>query len=393
MRLLNPADIQQRARKLWDSGQFLRAWLAGEAATPVVVPVRPPSGKVLSEGYAEVQRWLGELRAGSKAVTGRGYALQERPVEYRSLGSQKLPFQAIIETDADLLALAGKRQAFERFRRLAEQTRAALPPLESFLREKPLVALERAEDWDRLLAVCGFFRQHPRPMRYLRELDIPGVDTKFVEQHLGLLSELLTRVLPVEAVDAAVVGLAHHGFERRFGLSYDEPQVRFRLLDGAIAGFTDMQVTLSEFAAWSPTVETVFITENKINGLSFPAVPGALVIFGLGYGVRALATVPWLREKALWYWGDIDTHGFAMLSQLRGYFPHARSLLMDRQTLLAHQALWGREPAEKRHLGELPHLDEAERSLLAELREDRLGERVRLEQERIPFSALLAALT
>jgi hypothetical protein len=32
----------------------------------------------------------------------------------------------------------------------------------------------------------------------------------------------------------------------------------------------------------SAPLERVFITENEINGLAFPDVPGSLVIFGLG---------------------------------------------------------------------------------------------------------------
>jgi len=45
------------------------------------------------------------------------------------------------------------------------------------------------------------------------------------------------------------------------------------------------------------------------------------------------------------YWGDLDTHGFAILNQLRAWLPQTRSFLMDRQTLVEHRDRWGREPA------------------------------------------------
>jgi hypothetical protein len=48
------------------------------------------------------------------------------------------------------------------------------------------------------------------------------------------------------------------------------------------------------------------------------------------YAIDRLGSLPWLREKPLYYWGDIDTHGFAILSRLRRHWEHARSLLMDR---------------------------------------------------------------
>jgi hypothetical protein len=137
-------------------------------------------------------------------------------------------------------------------------------------------------------------------------------------------------------------------------------------------------------------VRRVFVTENEINGLAFPPVPEAMVIFGLGYGLDRLAEVRWLHDKAVHYWGDIDTHGFAMLDLLRSKLPVVHSLLMDRETLMAHRELWGQEPVQ--HQGMLGRLTEAERELYLELCEGGLGERVRLEQERVGFSWVRRAL-
>ncbi|MEN6585629.1 MAG: Wadjet anti-phage system protein JetD domain-containing protein [Sulfuricella sp.] len=51
----------------------------------------------------------------------------------------------------------------------------------------------------------------------------------------------------------------------------------------------------------------------------------------------------WLKNCSIHYWGDIDTHGFGILDQLRGHFDHVASFLMDRATLDAHAAVWGSE--------------------------------------------------
>ena len=63
---------------------------------------------------------------------------------------------------------------------------------------------------------------------------------------------------------------------------------------------------------------------------------------------------------------------------------------MDRETLLQHATLWVREsdPYDE----ELPRLTSVERVLYDDLRYNRLGERVRLEQERIPYGWLRRAL-
>lgn len=53
--------------------------------------------------------------------------------------------------------------------------------------------------------------------------------------------------------------------------------------------------------------------------------------------VNVLRDAGWLADCTLWYWGDLDTQGFAILSQLRGYWPQTRSFLMD-TFLLVKQA-------------------------------------------------------
>lgn len=251
--------------------------------------------------------------------------------------------------------------------------------------------------WPQLIAVCRYFQAHPAPDRYLRQLDIPGVDTKFIESHQPIVATLLDACLPATAIDGSVELKAERGFERRYGLRYPQPLIHFRLLDPILshdlAGFTELALPLSDFCQLDLLLDRVFITENKINGLSFPYQKNAIVIFGLGYGVQSLRQVPWLAGCQLWYWGDIDSHGFAMLSQLRRYFPATKSLLMDEATLTQCRELWGTEPASSRHKAtELPYLTPAEQQLFQQLQQDHWAPALRLEQERLPFSLLTEKL-
>ena len=111
-----------------------------------------------------------------------------------------------------------------------------------------------------------------------------------------------------------------------------------------------------------------------------------MVIFGGGYAVDVLEPLGWLTGLDLVYWGDIDTHGFAILDRLRRRFPHARSMLMDRGTLLAHRGQWVTEPNGR--LGRLDLLNAEESRLYHHLVADALGPSVRLEQERVSFAAI-----
>jgi hypothetical protein len=132
------------------------------------------------------------------------------------------------------------------------------------------------------------------------------------------------------------------------------------------------------------------MTENEVNFLAFPPFADSMVIFGAGYGFDMLARAEWLQTRTLHYWGDIDTHGFAILDQLRALFAHVESFLMDRETLFRHQPQWGAEPQPTAR--ELPRLDTDERALYDDLRANRLDARLRLEQEKIDFGWMMQAL-
>jgi hypothetical protein len=112
-------------------------------------------------------------------------------------------------------------------------------------------------------------------------------------------------------------------------------------------------VPLTEFAGYAPACRHVIITENKVNFLALPPCLGGLAIFGSGYAIDLLRSVPWLDCQPLHYWGDVDTHGFAILSRLRATWPHAQSFVMDRGALLAHRELWTEEPMESRCVRDL----------------------------------------
>ncbi|MCG5529669.1 DUF3322 domain-containing protein [Halorhodospira halochloris] len=379
------AGLREQLLKRWYRGEILRARVLGEEQFPLQLRLKRPDSKQMGEDFGAVRDWVRELCAGERSQLGYGYELQWQCHNHRVHGRNDLPVAAVVPSEADALRLIGKKEAAARFDRISRYALQRFPELRNWLARRPLTALDYAAEWEQLLAVLDYFRANPRPGLYLRQLDIPGVDTKFIEARRKLLIELLDCVLPESAINHQAAGARR--FAERYGLAQEPAQVRLRLLDDtcAIAGLSDLTLIAEEFRRLDPDVDTVFITENKVNGLAFPAHPRALVIFGLGYGLERLAEVPWLMRTRVLYWGDIDTHGFAILDRLRRSLPHAESLLMDRATLEAHRSLWTSEPAEHRFGGELERLSPAEAALFADLCADSLGERVRLEQERIGF--------
>ena len=372
-----PAGLREQVLRLWETGRML----AGEIQYPLELRLRGPDTRALSDRFEEVRRWIGELEGQS------GYEVQWTEINHRQLGRNRVPARIVIPGEQEALSLIGKTADAARFRLLAQRTLAAFPELAEWLTRKPHKLLENAAEWDQVLAVLCWFRDHPRCGLYLRQLDIPGVHTKFIEARKPLLAELLDVVLSRECVESA-----QRNFEPRYGMAAKTPQIRFRILDRrlAIAGLTDLAVIPAEFASLDLPARRVFLTENETNGLAFPAVPESMVIFGLGYGLERLAEARWLAGRALYYWGDIDTYGFHILDRLRAILPRASSLLMDRDTLLRHRDLWVRES--NPYSGELTRLTPSEQLVYDELRYNRLGVEVRLEQERIPFRCVEQAL-
>jgi hypothetical protein len=152
----------------------------------------------------------------------------------------------------------------------------------------------------------------------------------------------------------------------------------------------DLSLDAFSFSRLDIAVQRVFITENETNFLAFPRVSNAVVIFGAGYGWEALAASHWLKNCTVYYWGDIDTHGFGILDQLRGHFAHVASFLMDRATLDAHASVWGVEDKPLRL--DLHRLTSEEMALYDDLRDNRIRQGLRLEQEHVGFRWLINRL-
>lgn len=377
-------ELRERLEKHWRSGALLRACREPAGLFPLVLPLKRPTRRELSERFGAVRDWHEQWQKDSER---HGLLLEWEEINHRQLGRNRLLKAVRFDTAEQALKLLGKSPERAVYRTLSEAVIGEFPELADWVANNPHTLLQHRDDWPRLKAVSHWLRAHPRPGIYLRQLEIPGVDTKFIERRRQLLSQWLDLILPRDAIDERHTGAK--GFERRYGFATKPALIRFRILDAehAIAGLTDLQIPAKDFAELYPSVERVFIVENDVTALAFPPRPGALVIFGQGYGIdRLLASAEWLKLVPVFYWGDIDTHGLQILSRVRAVLPQTRSLLMDRATLLAHEQLWGQEPDPIRH--PLPHLKPDEQALYEDLVENRYGKQLRLEQERVAFSRL-----
>jgi hypothetical protein len=364
-----------RAKALNRYKSVLRAHLAGEEAFPLVLPVNKTLNR--DQGADHIHAQQAALLHHSKNKTGHGYWLDFKlNPKTRQSEISRISF----DTRADYLGFLDKAEEFRQFAAHAARTAADLPALLPLLLEMPRLLLDNTADWPDLLTICTFFQQNPQPNEYVRNLPL-SLPTKFIERHQAALRPLLDYLIPTH------VRAEETDFFRRFHLLLEEPSIKIRFLDAALRlhpAVSQLSVWASEFRQLNLTGGRVVIIENLTTFLSFPALENSLAIWGGGFAVGLLAGADWLAEKELFYWGDIDVHGFQILAQLRAHYPAAQSLLMDAATLAAyHQGERGGnfQPAD------LPLLTATEQQLYRTL----LRTNYRLEQEKLPLAYVAAA--
>jgi hypothetical protein len=388
-----PAGARAWLDRKWRSGVLLTAFAEGQDWEPLSVPLRGPAPAEVGGRLAEVQEWAAEWARAERGPLRVEY----KKVGGRQVGANLIPARAWIDGYDQAWQLLGVNAEVRRFRALRDATAGSCPRLVPWLARRPMELLKLADRWEKLLATVRWIDERQSPGIYLRQVDVPGVDTKFIEQHRGVLAELLDLQLAPGRVDAGAAD-----FAGRYRFRRKPSYVRFRSPGpgGGSArevvprwpapGFTELSVRADEFAAPPPEAKRAYVIENEITYLAFPLTTDAIVIFGGGYAVDLLESLGWLAELDLVYWGDIDTHGFVILNRLRRRFGHVRSLLMDRATLLAHRGQWVTEP--RPMAASLDLLDPEEAELYRDLLDGTLGPSIRLEQERISFAAIEHAL-
>lgn len=345
-------------------------------------PLKHPTATQLRTDYAQAAGWAADWHPAP-----RGCSLEYVTVGANTIGANALPSAAVFATAADEVAFLGLGRDHARFVELIRRVAALDARLNGWALRRPLALLKHGEDALTAARVAIWLAANPAPGIYLRQLSLPGVHTKFVETHRRLIDEMVGELEPGRL-------LTGKNYARRHGFLPAPERVRLRFLDASqppVPGMTDLEVTAAAFASLSVDVDRIITTENLVNFLALPPAPRTLAVFGGGYGFEGLREVAWLRGKEVLYWGDIDTHGFHILDQLRSHHPHVRSILMDEQTLLAHRDFWGREDSPTHAV--LTRLTPAEAAVYADLQAGTHRPLLRLEQELLRWDYVLARLS
>ncbi|WP_166974427.1 Wadjet anti-phage system protein JetD domain-containing protein [Brevibacterium atlanticum] len=433
MTMLSVAEARAQVRKRLSSS--MAAW-AAEAVGEVRVELalQPPTEKQVLADQNAAADWAASWRAVDEKASGTvasGLEIDWEERNWARIGRQRVPIRLRLTTPDEVAAFVGGEIARD-WRRLRDRaasirrrfadaggsrTRDELPDgdgdpdsdedaagdaLATAIRTqaKRILGLGDAA-FTTVVDVVDWLRGHRLGSLRPRQLPIRGVDSKWFEAHRSLVTALLAGIGHADAISVLDA----------------EPRLRLRILDPAllpgadvatpsvatpcVAGsgtasasadlpsgrLADITAPISQISRLPLLPKVVFVFENLESVLAMPAWPDAVAVHGSGYAVDQVARLDWIAGTRTIYWGDLDSHGFAILNRLRSHLPTVESVLMDEATLVAHEDLWVPEP--KPSTGTLPRLTGSETRTLDRLRTEG---NVRLEQERIPWETALNRL-
>ncbi|PZQ33277.1 MAG: hypothetical protein DI562_02080 [Stenotrophomonas acidaminiphila] len=369
-----PAHIHGQLVRKWS--RHWASWIGGDGTWPLPLPLDPPTQAQAARAWDRFCSWR-------EAWEAHPHKARNDVRRWSGLGSQSVPVEIVFESGEQVARFLGPSYARDweaashRWRELSEH----VPPSPVLRRIVSWLASASQEEWERALRVAQWLHANPQSGLYIRQIPVPGVDTKWVERHRTVVSALVAALSeqPAPGRLEVVSGLREEG-----------AKCRFRLLDPTLRaqfnGLGDISTPIEDAARIWVNVGRVLIVENLQTALACPDLPDAMVFWGEGFKAPALAAIPWVSQARVVYWGDLDAAGFEILNALRHHLPHLESFGMDEATLLAHRTLWVPDP-KQRH-AELPQLQPAEQAVHRALIGGRYGiQGTRLEQERVDWNA------
>lgn len=322
-------DIKRAALNKWK--EFLRSTIKDETFFPWFYKGAKRDRKA---NFIDQLKDQEELIRNSKDVIGKGYKLKTETITSKLYGAQTEIEAIYIDTADDFLYIADKKREYSNFKK-------GVQALSSFwekegisiaiLKEWELDNLDemikdREDDfWTMLLISLKWLLDNPDSNIYIREIPVE-VHSKFIENNSKLISSLYSKI---KAIDK------YTSIENLCGLKTKEPLIRFRVKS---ANREETALPKSAFDELERHIDTTklkkaIVIENEIVYLTFPLDDELLIIFGSGFkAIDALKDAKLLDFLKIYYFGDLDEHGFDILSLFRKEHPNTESFLMDIET-------------------------------------------------------------
>ena len=382
---LLPSDVRALVLKReWNNDAGLKARLLNRKPFPIRIGLKPPAGRSAIADMAHFQKFIGEWRSYSSQKN-----IQWESRRYRALSEQTVPKFFILENIKELIEFVGS-EALHRSEKWTKNmapmlsiSEALYPVLVKHLKTFELIRLPDAE------LLSSLVKQLSSQMgvgQYLRALPLVGVDTKFLENYQALISDVLD-VLHDGEITASGGMLEWLGC-----LENPRGWLTVRPLCGSvqanIGGFPVMQLHRDVLREHALPANNILVVENMQSGLGLPLLKDTIAVFGGGKNISWM-DANWLKSRRVAYWGDIDTWGLSILSDVRSKLSSVKAIMMDADTLRYHEDRMAVEPEPLEHLPRF--LTDSEAQIFSDLKAGNY-QGSRLEQERLSPDYIRAKL-
>jgi len=336
---LLPDEVMQLIkRREWDNMTALKSRLIGERAFPICIGLKIPNGR---SALSDMEHFL-RFMAAWKAFPHQEM-IQWESKNLRHFSTQTMPTFLVVQSIKQLIQLLGggahaRHQLWEKNMTPLLNLRAGgrCDPLWYSSLVKWLEVIEQlSEEESQLLAkLLPQLKPSLGQGCYLRALPLKGIDTKFLEKHQALI-EGLSDVLhhgEITAAGGLLVWLDCHINPADWLTIRPLCETTRKLL----GNLPILKIPSEIFKAYELPAKNIIVVENLQSGLALPDMDDTIAVIGAGKNVAWL-DAQWLHHKRVGYWGDVDTWGLLILSEARRRFSQVEPLMMDVETLKAHE--------------------------------------------------------
>lgn len=322
----SPDVLAAQLARQWQNADLREQRLLDPSAWPLRVPIGRPSPAALAHATASVrehvEHWR-RVRIGTVAWQDVRYRSAAEPVA--------LPVAWCLASPAEWAAAAHNAEVKLECVRLQLLLPAVDPRLRQLLVRQRALWRDRSDD-EVLRAAALALELEPGVAagRPLRAIALAGIDSKFMERNRALVTALL---------DVRFDGAASTRGLETFLAAADEGEhwLLVAPLAPGLLPFTQQRVRARELQATALPARRLLLIENDRCLHLLPELPDTIAVLGSGLDLAWL-DAPWLRDRDVAYWGDLDTWGLVMLARALSLVPHLQPLLMDQALFERHAA-------------------------------------------------------
>lgn len=317
--MYSPDELREKLARQWDNAKLRAERLLPPGNWPLCLTIGKPSAKIFAE---QPQRVLQHVQLWRQVAVGR---VEWEEVSYRaSDGPVSMPLRWIMNGPSDWINAAADARVSREFRLLEEIIEQVDPIFHPLLvSHRSLWRNKGSQDIISAARLASRLEPGCAKGLPLRLLSGQGVDTKFIENNISLLTRLLDMRFSGEASEQGLT---------TFLDAFDESShwVLVVPLSPGLLPFKKCRVTTAELAETTLPASRVLMIENEQCLHQLPALSDTIAVLGCGLDVQWLSSVV-LDKKRVAYWGDMDSWGLLMLARARRCRPTLDVLLMNRE--------------------------------------------------------------